>query len=264
MLAQATARGLTVNVVYLTPSDTFASTRPSDAERPEMVRADDWHTGWVIPVEAFDRWLTAQDAGVAVCAWCPSVASGSALHNDGLRHPSCGRADHGQGWVPDPASDGAVSSRGFDLHALAADWEKVTAAAGLDPDARADEVLAALANADVAERIAQEIESERDRRLRPEGRQWATNPDWMAWGVGLMSDAARIARSHATPPVAATGEEVDHYPMSAISMRGTSAVCDWCGQVFESSDLYREHERVMVLARRAREAAATGEGDDRG
>ena len=49
--------------------------------------------------------------------------------------------------------------------------------------------------------IAQEIESERDRRLRPEGRQWATNPDWMAWGVGLMSDAARIARSHATSPV---------------------------------------------------------------
>ena len=106
----------------LTPSDTFASTKPSDA-------------------------------GVAVCAWCPSVASGSALHNDGLRHPSCGRADHGQGWVPDPASDGAVSSRGFDLHALAADWEKVTAAAGLDPDAMADEVLAALAYPDVAERI---------------------------------------------------------------------------------------------------------------
>ena len=72
-------------------------------------------------------------------------------------------------------------------------------------------------------------------------------------------DAAQIARSRATPPVTATGEEVDHYPMSAISMRGTSAVCDWCGQVFESSDLYREHQRVMVQARRAREAAATGE-----
>ena len=43
----------------LTPSDTFASTKPSDAERPEMVRADDWHTGWVIPVEAFDRWRLA-------------------------------------------------------------------------------------------------------------------------------------------------------------------------------------------------------------
>ena len=67
-----------------------------------------------------------------------------------------------------------------------------------------------------------------------------------------------------THPVAATGEEVDHYPMSAISMRGTSAVCDWCGQVFESSDLYREHERVMVLARRAREAAASDEEDGRG
>lgn len=66
------------------------------------------------------------------------------------------------------------------------------------------------------------------------------------------------------PTVAATGEEVDHYPMSAISVRGESAFCDWCGGEFESVDLYREHERVMVLARRAREAAATGEEDGRG
>lgn len=30
------------------------------------------------------------------CAWCPDVAHGDAYHNDGLRHPSCGRIDHGQ------------------------------------------------------------------------------------------------------------------------------------------------------------------------
>ena len=79
-------------------------------------------------------------------------------------------------------------------------WEHLSPATreGWEFAARA---LTARSNADVALLIAQEIESERDRRLRPEGRQWATNPDWMAWGVGLMSDAARIARSHATPPV---------------------------------------------------------------
>ena len=103
-------------------------------------------------------------------------------------------------------------------------------------------------DADVVERIA---------RAWDEG-YTAGSQDGSIIGVG------RTANPHATLPVAATGEEVDHYPMSAISMRGTSAVCDWCGQVFESSDLYREHERVMVLARRAREAAATGEGADRG
>ena len=105
-------------------------------------------------------------------------------------------------------------------------------------------------DADVAERIVRALEEAAEKHPNPIVRL-------------NLSDAADIARSHVTPPVAATGEEVDHYPMSAISMRGTSAVCDWCGQVFESSDLYREHERVMVLARRAREAAATGEGDGR-
>ena len=36
-----------------------------------------------------------------VCAWCPSSARGSAWHNDGKLHPSCGQVNHGQGWVPD-------------------------------------------------------------------------------------------------------------------------------------------------------------------
>lgn len=36
-----------------------------------------------------------------VCAWCPSLARGSAHHNDGKLHPSCGQIDHGQSWVPD-------------------------------------------------------------------------------------------------------------------------------------------------------------------
>lgn len=36
-----------------------------------------------------------------VCAWCPSPARGSAHHNDGKLHPSCGQTNHGQGWVPD-------------------------------------------------------------------------------------------------------------------------------------------------------------------
>lgn len=53
----------------------------------------------------WERPVPAPDADVAVCAWCPSVASGSALHNDGLRHPSCGRADHGQGWTHDPEGE---------------------------------------------------------------------------------------------------------------------------------------------------------------
>ena len=75
---------------------------------------------------------------------------------------------------------------------------------------------------------------------------------------GLMWHQAQMI---ATPPVTATSEEVDHYPMSAISVRGESAFCEWCGGEFESVDLYREHERVMVLARQAREATTREEAD---
>ncbi|WP_134324556.1 hypothetical protein [Cumulibacter soli] len=39
--------------------------------------------------------------GADICAWCPSPSHGSAWHNDGLLHPSCGQLDHGMGWVPD-------------------------------------------------------------------------------------------------------------------------------------------------------------------
>ena len=35
-----------------------------------------------------------------VCAWCPHPARGSAWHNDGKLHPSCGQIGHGGGWVP--------------------------------------------------------------------------------------------------------------------------------------------------------------------
>lgn len=143
-----------------------------------------------------------------------------------------------------------------DLYAQLRDsWVPTLAAAGLltPSDAFASTKPS---DADVAERIAQAWE---------EGHSWGWSDAKEAHEIHVRYPIRedwplRTPNPHATPPVAATGEEVDHYPMSAISMRGTSAVCDWCGQVFESSDLYREHERVMVLARRAREAAATGEG----
>lgn len=44
--------------------------------------------------------MLAEQSG-QVCAWCPSPARGSAHHNDGKLHPSCGQTNHGQGWVPD-------------------------------------------------------------------------------------------------------------------------------------------------------------------
>jgi len=44
--------------------------------------------------------MLAEQSG-QVCAWCPSPARGSAHHNDGKLHPSCGQVNHGQGWVPD-------------------------------------------------------------------------------------------------------------------------------------------------------------------
>lgn len=34
----------------------------------------------------------------AVCAWCPTAAGGTAEHNDGTRHPSCGNTGHGMNW----------------------------------------------------------------------------------------------------------------------------------------------------------------------
>lgn len=46
-----------------------------------------------------------------VCAWCPSSARGSAWHNDGKLHPSCGQIDHGQGWVPEYPVDVLASVR---------------------------------------------------------------------------------------------------------------------------------------------------------
>ena len=46
-----------------------------------------------------------------VCAWCPSSARGSAWHNDGKLHPSCGQIDHGQGWVPEYPVDVLMSVR---------------------------------------------------------------------------------------------------------------------------------------------------------
>lgn len=36
------------------------------ADRPTAVRADDWHTGWVIPIEDFDRWHETHRHGQAV------------------------------------------------------------------------------------------------------------------------------------------------------------------------------------------------------
>ncbi len=29
------------------------------------------------------------------CAWCSEIARGSAVHNDGALHPSCGQPEHG-------------------------------------------------------------------------------------------------------------------------------------------------------------------------
>ena len=46
-----------------------------------------------------------------VCAWCPSSARGSAWHNDGKLHLSCGQIDHGQGWVPEYPVDVLMSVR---------------------------------------------------------------------------------------------------------------------------------------------------------
>lgn len=68
--------------------------------------------------EPRERECTRDDEPSAVvCAWCPAPARGTAWHNDGLLHPSCGQIDHGQGWVPPerPPHVGAV------LRSLASD-----------------------------------------------------------------------------------------------------------------------------------------------
>ena len=61
-----------------------------------------------------------------VCAWCPSSARGSAWHNDGKLHPSCGQIDHGQGWVPEYPVDVLMSVRA-ERDAATAAIERVTA-----------------------------------------------------------------------------------------------------------------------------------------
>lgn len=62
----------------------------------------------------------------AVCEWCPASARGTAWHNDGRLHLSCGQIDHGQGWVPDEpaailATDLATEPPAHD-EACEADW----------------------------------------------------------------------------------------------------------------------------------------------
>ena len=76
MLTQATARGLTVNVVYPTPSGTFAPTKPSDAEHLLSVVETIKETGGsvqirgvlITPCDTYGQPLTnvpAPDADVA-------------------------------------------------------------------------------------------------------------------------------------------------------------------------------------------------------
>lgn len=69
--------------------------------------------------------MLAEQSG-QVCAWCPSPARGSAHHNDGKLHPSCGQTNHGQGWVPDYPVEriGAIEAeRDAALARIARAWE---------------------------------------------------------------------------------------------------------------------------------------------
>ena len=69
----------------------------------------------------------------AVCEWCPASARGTAWHNDGRLHLSCGQIDHGQGWVPDEpaailATDLATEPQETTSPAAEAQLEAVTSA----------------------------------------------------------------------------------------------------------------------------------------
>lgn len=45
-------------------------------------------------------WTRPPAVEPVTCAWCTNKARGSAWHNDGKLHPSCGHIYHGSGWVP--------------------------------------------------------------------------------------------------------------------------------------------------------------------
>ena len=86
--------------------------------------------------------MLAEQSG-QVCAWCPSPARGSAHHNDGKLHPSCGQVNHGQGWVPDypveligaiEAERDAAVAAVERVRAAAKDWECDEDAKGLHFD----------------------------------------------------------------------------------------------------------------------------------
>ena len=81
----------------------LASENPKSVVKIAQAVADYLDTAEGV-LELLDRRkLEASAADVeelTVCAWCPARSRGSAWHNDGRLHPSCGQIDHGQGWVP--------------------------------------------------------------------------------------------------------------------------------------------------------------------
>lgn len=74
--------------------------------------------------------LAATGAGAesVICEWCPAPARGSAWHNDGRLHPSCGQIDHGQGWVPDEPARAAGAGAQVDREMLTSRLESLTRA----------------------------------------------------------------------------------------------------------------------------------------
>lgn len=201
VLAERDGKWQEVTVTAVTPSDTFASTKPSDAELTEAERLraevadlrenprDEYHSmselydyRMLYNAHAAHGWLAA---GILVVkSW---------RHSDG---EEC----FGGGWfiVTAALPAGQVSN-----HYKAEHWDLFRVPEALSPaydghtpaDA-AERLRAPLPNADVAERIARAIEAERDEYEGGEIRS-------------AYQDAARIARSNATPPVAATGEGDD-------------------------------------------------------
>lgn len=80
--------------------DEHMAAAPHSTEWPNTFRIDYPGDTHGVAYRAADL-IEAPSDTAKTCSWCTSPAPGTALHNDGLRHPSCGQPDHGQQYAAD-------------------------------------------------------------------------------------------------------------------------------------------------------------------
>ena len=178
----------------LTPADTFASTKPSDAEHLLSV---------VETIKETSGYRRVSDPSQIRTSYGPSVINREPEWVEFTVSPVVAQG------AATPADETLLVGRevlAAALYRLEWDADLYATPRGRETERyerRADRLRAALAaypsDADVAERIAREIEDA--------GAAWHENATMER---ACYRDAARIARSHATPPVAAT-EAVSGY-----------------------------------------------------